>query len=322
MTPVPAPDPTIQYWTLAVAALAAVAAIVAAVISGWSTSRRERSAWLRQEQTLAYEAFQEAAWAGLDEITNGAVATALEHAEFEGLDDSVNTVLAHNGPINDAARRIAVLGGPQSIRPVMEFVSSWSARAGHAVPLSGASHEPANQQRLAYIEYFSHQLWVIATRMRIDLGLVSRRARKNWEKGLPESPAAPPEHYHDIAPGEANQILQRWRVWTWVQEGEATVGPGYVTDEMPWAHLRLNHSVLFQPMAAMIRKPANAPWFLAIDSSLSPEQVDILERDIATVVCTFGRSSKAKYGGNHWVSGESQGERIYYWTMENAPQTA
>jgi hypothetical protein len=314
-----APDLGLQIWTLVIAAFAALAAVFAAILSAVSASKRDRSQWLRQEQTVAYETFSAAAWAALDEITLGAVGTALHDPDFTGLDEAITAVESHSPKLYDAARRIAVVGGSEVAREVLGYTAEWTHRSGLAVPLSGAAHQAAHEQRGFYIQHFTARLLRLAETMRDDLGLLSKKDRKilSWNREV-VNPPLPDMHFDDAQPGEANRVLRKWKVRTW--EADPTVGPDYRRDDTPWALMDLPHNELFQPLVAVLRKLPRAAWILAIDSSMTPEQVDLIERDAATLVTTFGRSGETRYGGKTWLSGVVPGERIYWWPESEAPK--
>lgn len=310
------PDTGVQIWTLAVAAFAALAAVFGAVLAAISASKRDRSSWLRQEQTLAYEAFAASAWAALDELASGAVDTALQDAHFAGLDDSVDAVLAHGGKLLDAVRKITVVGGSEVVLETWTYAVEWVQRSTLAVPMSATAHAPALEQRAFYIQHFGLKLLTLAALMRDDLGLLSRKEAKKLTQDRAEAMKLPALDMDSASAGEANAILRNWRVRTWERDA---IGPDYRHDGTPWAMLNVRHAVLFQPLVAMLRKIPDVPWMLAIASEMTPAQIDLIERDAAMVVTTYGRRSHAKYGGRQWIAGELPGERLYWWTETDAP---
>jgi hypothetical protein len=312
-----APTTAVQIWTLVVAAFAALAALSGAILAAISASHRDRAAWLRQEQTLAYEAFSSAAWTGLDELSSGAVERALQHPQFTGLDESVLAVQSHTAKMFDAYRRIAVVGGTQVVEEVGDYVAEWTIRCGIAVPLSGVAHTVALEQWLFYVKHFSSRLLLVATTMRDDLGLLSKDGRTNLLRDRETRIPPPPLNFHGANVGDANFTLRRWKVRTWGPN--PTVGPNYQTPHTPWVAMKLPHNVLRRPLIAAMRKAPGAAWIFAMDSSLTPSQVDLIERDAATVVTTNGRGGDTKFGGGQWVAGEVPGERIYWWDQADGP---
>ncbi|MEI2278998.1 hypothetical protein OHC50_16155 [Paenarthrobacter ilicis] len=310
------PDPTLQIWTLVIAGLAALAAILAGIIAAVSASRRERASWLRQEQTLAYEAFASAAWSAVDEFSTGSVAKALADPKFAGLEESKDRVLSHMPQLFDSARRIFVIGGSDVAHAVAEYIDVWSGRSLMAIPRTGVVHVVALEQHHRYLEHFISRLMLLSTVMRADLGLLSRRGRKEIPKRKEGLPPLPPSSYAGSDPGEAARIMMEWRVRRW--DNTDKVGPDYTTGEHPWAMLNVHHNELYQPLVAMVRKIPNAAWIAAIHSSLTPHQVDLIERDIATLVTT-GAQGDMMFGGNRWVPGEYEGERLYWWTEAECP---
>ncbi|XAZ30689.1 hypothetical protein AAHB34_16210 [Paenarthrobacter ureafaciens] len=310
------PDPTLQIWTLVISGLAALAAIGAGIIAAVSASRRERASWLRQEQTLAYEAFASAAWAALDEFSTGSVAKALAHPEFVGLEESRAVVEGHMPKLFDTSRRIYVVGGSDVIRAVAEYVTMWSTRSLMAIPKTGAIHAVALYQHRDYMAHFADRLMLIASIMRADLGLLSRKGRKDILGRKERLSVLPPVSFEDSLPGEAHGVLIRWRVRRW--DNPAQIGPEYTTDAYPWALMNVRHEELFQPLVAVVRKIPNTAWIAAIDSSLTHYQVDQIERDIAALVTTSGHG-ETRFGGDKWLPGEIEGERLYWWTSAECP---
>jgi hypothetical protein len=178
----------------------------------------------------------------------------------------------------------------------------------------------AHKQRFTLIHVFRERAARLAFIMRRELGVT---VAKPWKKDLTASKPAtelPRLGFHDQPSGTANAFLQDWKVRTWGNP-VPTVGPDYRTEETPWAYLSVSHSVLAQPLAAMVRKIPGLPWFLAIESSLTAEQVDLVERDVASLVIAHARRGSNKYGGLAWVSGELPGERLYRWAMDDLPTT-
>ncbi|NKG22189.1 hypothetical protein [Paeniglutamicibacter terrestris] len=317
---VEAADPTLQMVTLFVSSIAALSGITAVVIGSRMSSHESKNVWLREEQIRSYESFTAAAWAGLDEIAGGATQAALDHPEFLGLGEARVKVASHTSSIIDAYRKILVVGGEKVVSAAGQYFSDWSHIHGAAVPLPGTAHEMALHQRLSVITQLTLGLRQLSTVMRDDLKLLNKKQRKIQRK-QPDGTqfvGFPRTDFSEAMPGEANAILQQWLVRTWDGVGNS-IGPSYVRNDTPWGLLKVRHRRLLQPLIAVLRKSGDRPWMLAIDSALTLKQIDLVERDAASIVVSHGHGPTTHFGGNQWLPGETTDERLYWWTLAEAP---
>lgn len=310
------PVPTLQIITLVVSSIAAVGGICSVVIGSRLASREAKNSWMREEQIRAYEEFTGAAWSGIEEIAGGATQDALDHPDFSGLDQARSAVIGHTSQIYSSLRRIQIVGAEHSVTAANEYAVNWVDVCGLAVPLKGNAHAPAQFQRLDVINFLTNRLMQLTNVMRADLELSTKKQKKKHRAagGNNQAPKSPRQDFSIVEQGYANRMLREWRVRTWDQQ-YATIGPSYRKDDQPWKRLKIQHDVLQQHLVATMRKPKGEAWFLAIDGSLTDFHVDLIERDAASIVVSNGYSPITRYGGHAWISGESDGEQIYWWTQ-------
>ncbi|MCJ1707709.1 hypothetical protein [Microbacterium sp. VKM Ac-2923] len=308
----------LELWTLIVAAFAALAAVVAAIITAVAAVRRDRSSWIRQEQTAACEMFSAAMHAAMDGISAGAVDRALHTPGFVGLEESFEGFSPLLGSVNESLRKLLVVGEEHSLAAAVDFMDGLAGLGALAYPRSGAAHEAALSQRAATI----HTLARLALRadfaFRADLRVMSPGERRRFFAEFEKHEGAPSLAPRD--PGTARATLIDWRVRTWDFEDSEARG-GWLRADSPWSMLRVNNTNLYRPLGAVLIIRPNMPWRAAISSNLTPHQIAEIEADMSLLVRYGGRGGKTLYAGGNggWVDGEIEAEQIWFWQLEGLP---
>jgi hypothetical protein len=306
-------DPSIQFWTLIIAGIAAVAAILAAVITVNATSRLSRMTWIRAEQVAAYEAFSSTAWAAYEELATGAVHRALAEPENAHLEAAFEKVDDHTRNMSMSFRNLLVVAGPETLHAASTFHDYWTQHLRAAVPLRGAAHAPALAQYRAIADQSFQLLHRIAFAMRADLNLSRARVPRRLKSREREPELA--TSYVSPA-GDPSTTLRRWRVRNFANE-LPTDGDGYFTLDTPWALLKLRSMPreMSEPLAAVVRKPQDGPWLAAVAASLNARDRERVLKEIVLLVTSNGAPRDTQMGAQHWVEGEKPGERMWWWSM-------
>lgn len=308
----------LQIATIIVAGIAAVAAVVAAVITAMMAARRDRNSWLRQQQTESYEHFSDVAHAAVDEVVSGAVDYALHLPHFPGLDASWDALGPRHTAINNAVRRLIVIGEKRSMTAAVAFAKTFGEIVPMAYPLSGAAHKPATELRLAVFNVMIESVLNVDMAFRADLNVMSRGDRRRFD--TEQDASSNKKLALTRRPDDGHAALLNWRVrdWDYQEVGDE----GWLRSDYPWSTLHLYNNAVFQPLVGMLTKVPDLPWRAAIASGISKEAVGAIETDMFEVARYGGRGGQTLLGGQHWIEGQQPGERIWFWTEADLQSTS
>ncbi len=319
LTSAEAAPTALQIATTIIAAIAALAAIASAIIGSVLAGRRERATWLRHEQMNAYETYSGAAHDFAGELAGGAVDRSLHTPFFEGLDEAFDSSNDHHGAINSAIRKLNVVGQDRSRKVAVRLMQEAGELRSLSCPRSGAAHPAAMAQRLDALKRLAELITLADAAFRADLGIMDRRRRRKLDESITTSLDVPRLGLRSTDDAVAN--LRAWLVRDWEYNDAAAQAP-WVRADYPWSGLRLNHRVLFQPLAAVVTKRVDLPWRAAVSSELDSGQLKEVLADIDVLVRHGGRGGETLFGGSEWVEGEVTGEQLWWWALDRLPSTS
>lgn len=301
-----ATSPTaIQIATLVVAGIAAVGAVIAAIVISISTSRREKNAWRRQQQTAANEKYYSAAAELVHYVASGEPDSAAKHPTFVGLEESIDRIPALTSELQKALTPIQVVAEQETIAAATEAMVVLPILAHLAIPLIGTANHAGWQQRGEAIRQMASITDWVATTMRRDLGIkvaadekaAERAEKKDWRTLL----VAPVDRRDALDPPSE---LQRWRVRNGRTGELPTAFDGYA---VPMIYVVVDNTHRAQ---AVLTTSHGEFWHFQIFAFLHPAVSEAITRDAARLVAGHAHAYDAKLVVS-WSTGGVPSERVW-----------
>lgn len=293
-SPIPADGlTTFQFWSLIIAGLAllGIGTIAAALITAAATRRRERDAWLRQEQVERCDSFYTKMVALRHHIA-GTTDRALGHVHFDGLEEAVNELPSAIAEMIGEYSSLAIVCEPATMKVVEKVIEIGPSLAHQSVPLPGVTNPAAHARRMQALEAFATLEATLVKVMKADFRLMKWTDRRKFYKSLVNldsyvnhtlSSVDQPEN-----PFEPYVVLASWRVRPLYGDGvpkadadEADIAAAYLVDP---TRLELEGKRL---KATAIKMP-KIPWRLGISRAVPVDEQRELAKDAARLISGHG----------------------------------
>lgn len=311
------PDDWVAALTLMFAGVAAIAAIVASLI----TARHERTAWQRDETTRVYRAVQESLEGLVQAVAGSPVDTALHHPAFEGLDEAREIALKRIDAFVEALTHARLFIRPRTLDLVEEVESALFNVTFRACPVRGCVSVAALNQRTVMLAWLGETVRTVTLSMRRDLRIDARWRRlcSVWlvwrsRKRLSEARATLERTQLD----QPEATLGAWRVGRWhngrpQDPDDPAFVAKYDTADYPWANLPITDPYAAQQLAAIAYRVKGFRWMVGVQADLPSSLRELVYQDVVRLITQHGNG--AVLPGAAWIA-TTEGNPAHVWPLD------